>query len=125
MAERFAEAPASWNTKYLRPDGFFCQLTLRGTDGADLLPKTDKAIEWLIAHNCKPMNGFKVGGQSAGNGNRNNSKSNGQSKAAPKLENGQTDPAWCPIHGCAMKRREKDGQVWYSHKVGDEWCRGK
>ena len=117
MAERFAEAPASWNTKYLRSDGFVCQLTLRGTDGGDLLPKTDKAIEWLIAHDCKPMNGFKVSGQSNGPANSN--------KPAPKLENGQADPAWCPIHGCAMKRREKDGQVWYSHKAGDAWCRGK
>jgi len=48
MANGFSEAPASWNTKYLRPDGFVCQLTLRGTDGAELLPKTDKVIEWLI-----------------------------------------------------------------------------
>ena len=113
MAESFAEAPASWNTKYLRPDGFVCQLTLRGTDGADLLPKTDKAIEWLIAHDCKPMNGFKVGGPANGD------------KPAPKLENGQTDPAWCAIHECAMKRREKDGQAWHSHKANGEWCRGK
>ena len=115
MAERFAEAPVSWNTKYLRPDGFVCQLTLRGMDGADLLPRTDKAIEWLIAHGCQPMNGYEVNSQSDG----------GQAKPAPKLENGQADPAWCPIHGCAMKRREKDGQVWYSHKVGEAWCRGK
>ncbi len=24
------EAPASWNTRYMTPDGFVCQLTLRG-----------------------------------------------------------------------------------------------
>ncbi len=114
MAEGFAEAPASWNTRYVRPDGFVCQLTLRGQDGADLLPKTDQAVKWLIAHNCQPMNGYEV-----------NSKGSGQVETAPKLENGQADPAWCPIHECTMKRREKDGQVWYSHKVNGEWCRGK
>jgi hypothetical protein len=24
-----------------------------------------------------------------------------------------------------MRRYEKDGKVWYSHKVGDEWCHGE
>jgi hypothetical protein len=43
---------------------------------------------------------------------------------APTLPDGQPDPAWCATHSTAMKRREKDGQVWYSHKVGEDWCRG-
>lgn len=49
-----------------------------------------------------------------------------QQPQAPKLANGAEDPGWCPIHGCAMKRHEKDSQVWYSHKAPDgTWCRGK
>ena len=32
----FSEAPASWNTRYLSPDGFICQLTLRGESGKEL-----------------------------------------------------------------------------------------
>lgn len=34
----------------------------------------------------------------------------------------------CPRHGVAMKRREKQGDVWHSHNLGDEdhplYCRG-
>ena len=45
---------------------------------------------------------------------------------APTLANGAEDPGYCKIHGCAMKRHEKDSQVWYSHKAPDgTWCRGK
>ena len=36
-----------------------------------------------------------------------------------------TDSSWCPIHNVKMKRREKDGQTWYSHKTKDGWCRGQ
>ena len=35
------------------------------------------------------------------------------------------DPSWCPLHNCKMKRHEKNGGVWYSHKVGKTWCKGK
>ena len=41
------EAPASWNTKYVTPDGFVCQLTLRGETGKDLLEKANAALTWL------------------------------------------------------------------------------
>jgi hypothetical protein len=35
------------------------------------------------------------------------------------------DPGWCPIHECEMKRRTKDGDVWYSHKTDEgDYCRG-
>lgn len=31
----------------------------------------------------------------------------------------------CPIHGCEMDKREKQGDVWYSHKLPTgEHCRG-
>jgi len=38
---------------------------------------------------------------------------------------GSPDPSWCPIHKVKMKRREKNGGVWYSHKAKDGWCRGQ
>lgn len=45
---------------------------------------------------------------------------------APVLANGAVDPGYCAIHRVAMKRHEKDSQVWYSHKAPDgSWCRGK
>lgn len=45
---------------------------------------------------------------------------------APTLANGAEDPGYCKVHRVAMKRHEKDSQVWYSHKAPDgSWCRGK
>ena len=38
------EAPASWNTRYITPDGFVCQITLRGENGKDLLEKANAAL---------------------------------------------------------------------------------
>lgn len=31
----------------------------------------------------------------------------------------------CPIHGVPMKRHEKGGTVWYSHRNGAKWCKGQ
>ena len=45
---------------------------------------------------------------------------------APTLANGAEDPGYCKTHRVAMKRHEKNGEVWYSHKAPDgSWCRGK
>jgi hypothetical protein len=30
---------------------------------------------------------------------------------------------WCEKHACDYARYEKNGKVWYSHKVGNTWCR--
>ena len=34
-------------------------------------------------------------------------------------------PSWCKIHKETMKQFTKNGQSWYSHKVGETWCNGK
>ncbi|MEE9145792.1 MAG: hypothetical protein V3U27_00140 [Candidatus Tectomicrobia bacterium] len=36
------------------------------------------------------------------------------------------DPGWCSIHQTEMRRHEKNGDVWYSHKDAetDRWCKG-
>ena len=104
MSNGFTEAPASWNTRYTRPDGFTCQLTLRGTDGADLLPTTDKAIEWLLEHGCQPV----------GNGYRGNGQSKANNSEAPL----------CQTHGKPMKASKYGG--WYCPvKIADDDGTGK
>jgi len=116
--QNFIEAPASWNTKYISPDGFICQLTLRGESGKELLEKAQAALIWLNGQGCRPA-GWRQSDTEIGK------EGASQPMSTPTLPDGTPDPAWCPIHGVAMKRREKDGQVWYSHKAGDGWCRGK
>jgi hypothetical protein len=37
----FTESPVSWNTRYLNPEGFECQFTLRGESGQEVLEKAD------------------------------------------------------------------------------------
>ena len=111
----FSEAPASWNTRYVDPNGFECQLTLRAETGQELLEKVDGAISYLLKNDCEPY---------SYRGNYRNSKSN--HKKSDNHDNGQNgNPSWCPIHQCEMKRWEKEGRVWYSHKVNDGWCKGK
>ena len=113
---QFAEAPASWNTRYLNPEGFECQLTLRSDSGLDVLNKAQGAINHLLKTGCTPCTNGKSGNHhdapnpapSSGNGNGNDQ-----------------DRSWCPIHQCSMHKWEKGEQVWYSHKVDGVWCSGK
>jgi hypothetical protein len=110
------ESPASWNTRYVDTNGFECQLTIRGDTGHEVLEKATSAINFLLTNGCVPYsrysgNSHSTSNQSSGNG----SNSNGSNQ----------DGSWCPIHNVAMKRWEKDGRVWYSHKVDGQWCSGK
>lgn len=115
-----AEAPASWNTRYLSPEGFICQITLRANSGKELLEKAGSAIAFLLQNNCQPVEhnnrSRNSGGQLATSNNQNgNCKGNG---------NGESHI--CPIHNIEMRRWEKNGKVWYSHKTEDgSWCTGK
>jgi hypothetical protein len=39
---------------------------------------------------------------------------------------GETREGWCPVHQVQMRRSEKDGRSWWSHKAEDgSWCKGK
>ena len=114
-----SEAPASWNTRYITPEGFECQITLRADTGQEVLEKAQGAITFLLKSGCAPCwNGKHINHEQpqytdpvtvpdGGNGNNGHERS------------------WCPIHQCEMKRWDKDGRTWYSHKVGDQWCSGK
>jgi hypothetical protein len=115
----FQEAPASWNTRYVDPAGFDCQLTLRDTSGSALLKKAGAALKALIDDGCTPYYPKYNGG------NGNSAVAASKPAEAPKLADGSVDPAWCAVHGVAMSRHEKDGQVWYSHKDGENYCKGK
>ena len=105
------EAAASWNTRYQTPEGFVCQITLRGETGMELLEKANSAITWLQENGFQPGESFGF------------RKSNSVS-STPANGNG-SDPALCPIHNTQMKKWEKDGKVWYSHKTDAGWCTGK
>jgi hypothetical protein len=112
------EAAASWNTRYLSPDGFECQLTLRGESGQEVLEKALGAITHLLSSGCTPIAYSWKGMHSQAN---NDSHENG----GGDNNNNGNDRSWCPIHECTMRKWEKDGRVWYSHKAGDQWCTGK
>ena len=48
-------------------------------------------------------------------GNGNGANGNGEADATPEH--------FCQEHGVAFKRFEKEGRVWYSHKLdGGKWC---
>ena len=96
----YTEAPASWNTSYVTSDGFVCRITLRGDNGKDLLEKANTAMAFLREH------GFRPDQKPTHNNNR--------------------EVQLCPIHQSEMRRYEKDGKSWFSHKTEDgKWCRGK
>jgi hypothetical protein len=96
----YTEAPASWNVSYVTPDGFICRITLRGESGRDLLEKAGNALTYLLDHDCIPDQKY----------NRSTSSETKQ----------------CPIHKCDMRKFEKDGKTWWSHKAEDNsWCNGK
>ena len=45
-----------------------------------------------------------------------------QAAASP----GASAEGWCQVHQVQMRRNEKDGRSWWSHKAEDgSWCKGK
>jgi hypothetical protein len=101
----FQEAPASWTTHYIDPSGFECELTLKATNGAELLKKAGIALKALQDAGCKPAVITRT--------------ANGNHREQPTM-------TICELHNAEMKKHEKDGQVWYSHKLADgTYCKGK
>ena len=40
--------------------------------------------------------------------------------------NASEDDSFCRYHGVPLKRYEKEGRIWYSHRAPDgTWCKGK
>lgn len=105
-AEGLPEAAVSWNVTYTSPQGYRCQLTLRGKDPAAVLTTAADMLQRMHAAGCSPNGGYAGNGHSNGNG-------------------AETKP--CPIHlGEMLRKHTKDGRSWWSHKLADgTWCRGK
>ncbi len=105
LGAAFGEAPASWNTSYVSPEGFVCRITLRAENGQDLLQKATGAIAFLLEHGNLPEQ-------------HNKCKPSQEREHRPERK-------YCFMHLCEMKRFEKDGRTWFSHRLPDgTWCRG-
>ena len=119
------EAPASWNTRYLAPNGFVCQITLRGDTGKELLDRATAAMAHLIDSGCKPYDNQYSKPKGNWHGSKPQSSGNLNQTSSVGAEAGNEDQHRCPIHNVDMKRWEKDGRIWYSHKTENGWCTGK
>jgi hypothetical protein len=103
------EAPASINFKGVTSKGWDVMFTLRDADELILLDRFGKFVKVLEDdYHVSPKG-----------------KPNGNSNPEPTPDIPENDPSWCKIHDEQMKQWEKEGRVWYSHKVGDDWCKGK
>lgn len=116
----YSEAPASWNTRYLSPDGFVCQITLRGESGKELLDKAAVAMAHLLEIGCSPCDTNNP--RSKPNGAN---QSNSNKEQQPPSNGTAQEKKECPIHHVEMRRFEKDGRAWYAHKTDNGWCNGK
>ena len=90
-------------------NGYTASLALEDDAGAVLLDKAGAVLEKLAALGAEPAQAM--------------------ARAAAPAE-AQPVEKICPVHGAKMRKREKNGEVWYSHKAyspdGSEfWCRGK
>lgn len=132
------ESANSLNTFFRHPSGYVCQITIRSENSQDLLTRFEKLLAWLQQTGCQPAERAEAvakwpdwwgGGPQVQvhdpPANGSTPTNGGLSTTTPTLPDGNPDPAWCSIHGVAMRRREANGQVWYSHKVGDGWCKGR
>ena len=117
VAQTIPEAPASMNVRFASQQGYDYMLTVRSfqEEGAgvallELIPPIESKLNKL---ECRSIFGRGNGG-----------------KAPVDAEH----PAQkeCPVHaGAMMDRKEKDGQIWYSHVIGKDasgkslYCNGK
>jgi hypothetical protein len=90
------EAPVSITLK-ASLHGFETLVTLRGTDFASVQVQVEHAAQWLKA----------------------------QVPAPAPLAASQGQEGWCSKHGIQMKLTTKEGRSWFSHRVGETWCKGK
>jgi hypothetical protein len=90
------EAPASANV-FVTLKGRQVQLTLRDTCETRLLYRLSVVLDQF------PL------------------EPSAQASTAPQTP----EKGWCTIHQVAMKLNEKEGRQWYSHKVGEGWCKGR
>jgi hypothetical protein len=96
------EAPASVNC-HITIEGRQVEATLRDTDEARLLTRLAALLRQYpsVQPPTQPPT---------------------QASAPPTHD----DSPYCQAHKAVLKRYERNGQVWYSHKLANgQWCRGK
>ena len=119
VAQTIPEAPASMNVRFASQQGYDYMLTVRSfqEEGAgvallELIPPIESKLNKL---ECRPIFGRGNGG-----------------KTATPVDDEHPAQKECPVHaGVMMDRKEKDGQIWYSHVIGKDasgkslYCNGK
>jgi hypothetical protein len=99
------EAPVSITLKATL-HGHEVMVTLRGVDFASVKAQVEQASQWLS---------FQAPAQPPT-----------QPPRQGTTKHTHDDSPYCHAHQAAMKRYERNGQVWYSHKTADgRWCRGQ
>ena len=100
----FEEAPASWNNRYQDPNGFECQITLRGESGSDLLERAASAIVYLLKNGCIPyVYRSNVGRKESSVSEAQEAKTGDEKTNGNNGNHGNnSNPAWCPIHNCLV-----------------------
>lgn len=101
----------SWEVQYRSAEGYPCRATLSGEFGEEFLMKTRQLLHWLSKSQAKGFDAAPAPEASA--------------KVTPGTSR-TDDQKMCPIHNVPMRRYEKDGKAWYSHRTVDGgWCQGK
>jgi hypothetical protein len=99
------EAPVSITLKATL-NGHDVMVTLRGVDFASVKAQVEQASQWLsVQAPAQPPT---------------------QPPTQGTTPHAHHDSPYCHAHKAVLKRYERNGQVWYSHKTADgRWCRGK
>jgi len=99
------EAPVSITLKATL-NGHEVLVTLRGVDFPSVKAQVEQASQWLsVQAPAQPPT---------------------QPPAQGKTQRAHDDSPYCRAHKAMLKRYERNGQVWYSHKTADgRWCRGQ
>src|SRR5215831_4832672 len=99
------EAPVSITLKATL-HGHEVLVTLRGVDFASVKAQVEQASEWLsIQAPAQPPT---------------------QPPAQGTTQHAHDESPYCHAHNAVLKRYERNGHVWYSHKLANgQWCRGK
>src|SRR5262245_9934421 len=99
------EAPVSITLKTTL-HGHEVLVTLRGVDFASVKAQVEDASQWLsVQAPAQPPT---------------------QPPSQGAAQRAHDDSPYCQAHNAVLKRYERNGQVWYSHKLANgQWCRGK
>ena len=98
------------------------RMMLTGEFNEDCLGQIQVLTKWLEGF-CSGVEAAPVPEKPS---NTIQTKTQQQTSNSKPNSNSQSNEKICPIHNVPMTRHEKDGEVWYSHKIQgtDKWCKG-